>query len=171
MEEFIVGWISRAHGLEGELFVRPETDSPAELFVPGRILRVQKVRPGLSAQLTVTAARPHGSGWLMETEEVSDRSLAERYAGGCVLLPQEELPDLSANEYFLHELVGLLVVDEERGELGTVTEVYEAPSSPLLAVPIEEKEKLIPFTREVVVEVDLMRQRLRVRLPEGLLEV
>lgn len=171
MEEVIVGRIARAHGLDGSLYLKPETDSPEALFVPGRVLKVQDPRPGCSPVLTVTEARPHGAGWLLRTEELEDRVAAEACAGHLISLPREELPELAPEEFFLHDLIGLRVVAEPRGELGQVTGVYDVPGGPLLSVSVGGKERLIPFRRETVVEVDLSGRELHVRLPEGLLEV
>lgn len=170
MERIVVARILRAHGLAGGLYLRVETDSPGEVLAEGRVLGVRDARPGLPASLTVAASRPHGRGWLLEVEEIPDRTFAEHYAGSYLTLPREELPALGADEYFIHDLLGLEVLDEERGSLGAVFRVYEAPGGPLLAVRVEGRERLIPFRRETVRGVELSGGKLRVRLPSGLLE-
>lgn len=171
MERIVVAKIVRAHGLEGRLLLQLETDSPLVAFAAGRALGVEGARPGLPTSLTVREARPHGRGWILRVEEVPDRTFAEQYAGAWLSLPREELPAPAEDEYFLHELIGLQVVDEALGALGPVDEVYDVPGGPLLAVYVEGRERLFPFRREMVTEVDLAAGRLRTRLPAGLLEV
>lgn len=167
----VVGRVVRPHGVKGALLVRSETDHPSELFVPGRALGVREPPPGAPSALTLREARPHGSGWLLETGELTDRTMAERYAGRYLTLPREELRELAEEEYFLHDLVGLTVVTTEGRALGEVGRVYETPAAPTLAVSFAGRERLIPFRREVVVAVDLAAGRLVVELPEGLLDI
>lgn len=167
----VVGRIARAHGLGGELFLQVETDHAEEVFAPGRELEVEDPRPGLPGRLTVTRARPQPRGWLLGVEEVLDRTMAEQYAGRYVTLAREELRDLAEDEYFLHDLLGLRVEDEEGRPLGSVDEVYEAPAGPILGVIAGRRERLVPFRREIVLEVDLEAGRVRVRPPPGLLEL
>lgn len=171
MERIVVARVTRAHGLGGALLVRPETDHAVEVFAPGRRLELRDGPPGLPPALTVRESGPHRRGWRLVTEEIADRRRAEAYVGSLLVVPRDELRELEEGEFFLHELVGLRVVDEEEGDLGEVRDVYEAPATPLLSVRIAGKEKLIPFHGETVVEVDLAGGELRVRLPEGLLEV
>lgn len=151
--------------------VRPETDHAAEVFAPGRRLELEEGAPGLPRALTIRESAPHRRGWRLVTEELGDRTRAEACVGSLLAVPRDELRELAEGEFFLHELVGLRVVDEEAGELGEVGEVYEAPAAPLLGVRIRGEERLIPFHGETVIEVDLAAGVLRVRLPEGLLEI
>lgn len=176
MDGIVVARIVRAHGLQGGLLLHLETNSPEEVFRPGVSLRLLEGHPGLPprelpARLTVTEAAAHGKSWILHAEEIEDRSFAERFAGAWLALPAEELPELREGEYFLHDLLGLEVVDEELGRVGEVEEVYDVPGGPLLAVWVDGRERLLPFRREMVSEVDLDERRVRTRLPAGLLEV
>lgn len=171
MERIVVARVSRAHGLAGALHLKSETDYPEEVFAPGRSLRVETDRFGLPRSLTVVSAAPHAGGWLVHVEELEDRRMAEEYRGALLYLSREELRDPGEGEYFLHDLVGLEVVDEETGALGRVRQVYEGPAGAILGVSVEGEEKLVPFSRETVEEVDLGGGRIRVRLPAGLLEL
>lgn len=171
MERIFVARIARAHGLNGGLVLQVETDSPGLVFTPGTVLEVERARPGLPTRLTVREAHAHGRGWILRVEEVSDRTFAEQYAGAWLALPRGQLPELGEDEYFLHDLVGLEVVDEELGPIGKVEDVYDVPGGPLLAVRVEGRERLLPFRSETVAEVDLEAGTVRTRLPVGLLEV
>lgn len=153
------------------MILRLETESPEVVLAPGRGLQVEEARPGLPSRLTVREARPHGRSWILRVEEVPDRTFAEQYAGAWLTLAREELPELGEDEFFLHDLVGLEVVDEVLGPIGPVEEVYDVPGGPLLAVRVEGRERLLPFRREMVAEVDLEDGTVRTRLPAGLLEV
>ncbi len=167
----IVARVRRAHGLNGALYLQPETDYAEVLFVPGRRVTVEAAPAELPGTLTLVTAAPHGRGWLVTVEELSDRTSAEAYRGCWLTLPGTELTKPEEGEFFTHELIGLGVVDETGERLGEVTDVYDVASGPLLGVTVEGQEKLVPFRREMVDEVDLEAGVLRVRLPEGLLDV
>jgi len=170
-EPVVVARVTRPHGINGGLLLHPETDHPSELFVPGRELRLVEPPEGLPAALTITEAAPHGRGWRMLTEEIADRTAAERFRGVHLAVPHEELPELEENEYFLHDLVGLRVEEADGRELGSVRDVYDGPSGPLLAVEVEGRDRLLPFLPEFVLEVDLEAGLIRVSLPAGLLDI
>ena len=171
-EAVSVAYVKKAHALDGELFVQIETDYPDEVFVEERVFRVSGGGPiGLAGDLTLARARPHAGGWILEFEEIEDRTLAERYKGRRLSLARDELVELGEGEYFLHDLDGIEVrgADEER--LGTVRAVYPTAGRPLLAIAAGGEERLLPFVRDFVEEVDLEEGVMRVHPPQGLLEL
>ncbi|MFQ5689386.1 MAG: ribosome maturation factor RimM [Gemmatimonadota bacterium] len=170
-ERLVVATVMRAHGLEGVLQIRLETDRPEEVFQPGRTLRVESPPPGAPATLEISHSQAHGRGWLLRVREVTDRSTAERYGGHRLTVERSGLSELEPDEYFLHELIGLDILDETGRLLGRVADVYDAPANPVLALRVEDRETLIPFRREFVTEVDLRERRVVVRLLEGMLDL
>lgn len=168
----MVAKIERAHGLEGGVIVRVETDYPDETFQLERSFGVTGAGPLLNRELTLAAVQPHAGGLLLHFDELKDRTLAERYRGARLTLPREELAALGENEFLLHDLLGLEVRLESGEVVGQVRAFYEAPGTPLLAVWTEEHgEQLIPFDREVVREVDLGEGFVVIDPPGGLLEM
>ncbi|HEX8904127.1 MAG TPA: ribosome maturation factor RimM [Longimicrobiaceae bacterium] len=169
----IVGAVQKPHGIKGELFVRVETDHPDAVFAPGRVLRLGDAegRPGEDT-LTIERARPFKGGLLVKTAEFSgldERTQALR--GRSLLIAEGEAAPLAEDETFVHHLIGLRVL--AAGEaVGTVREVYEAPSGWYLGVEREgRKELLLPFVREMVTRVDPAGGVVEVEPPVGLLEL
>jgi len=168
-----VAYVKKAHALDGELFVQLETDYPEEIFVRERVFRVSGGGPiGLAGDLTLTRGRPHKGGWILEFEEIADRTLAERYKGRRLTVAREELVELGEGEYFLHDLYGLDVRDEDDDrDLGRVATVHETAGRPLLVVEGEDGQAMVPMVREFVRDVDLEEGVIRIRPPAGLLEL
>lgn len=172
-EYLIVGTIRKPHGIRGELMVQVETDRPAAVFVPGRVLLRAGAdgRPG-AGSLTVERSRPFKDGVLLRVQEHPNRDQAmEELRGTVLLIPRDQAAPLDEDEVFLHELVGMRVLTAE-GEVGVVGELYDAPSGWLLGVWRERgKELLVPFVREMVRRVDREARVLEIEAPAGLLDL
>ena len=85
--------------------------------------------------------------------------------------PESLLPDLSEDQYYLHDLPGFLVVDKNKGRLGDISSVVEANQNILLVMIFEGKEVLIPLQDDIVQKVDKVSKEIHTVLPDGLLEI
>ncbi len=170
----IVGTVQKPHGVRGELFVRLETDRPGAVFAAGRILVLGDAagRP-TEARLTVERARAFKGGMLVKTVELAGRDDAlEGLRGHTLLIPRADAAVPGDDEVFYHQLLGMRVSTAAEGELGTVAEVYDAPSGPLLSVKRRGKQELlIPFVRDTIRRLDAAEKVLELDLPAGLLEL
>ncbi|MBB4639294.1 ribosome maturation factor RimM [Longimicrobium terrae] len=171
----IVGTVQKPHGIKGELFVRLDTDRPGAAFAPGRVLRLGTAdgNPLESGVLTIERARPFKGGMLVKALEFTGRSPAQdEIRGRALLVPRGEAQALEEGEVFYHQLLGMRVMTEAEGEVGVVTDLYEAPSGPLLAVRRAERgELLIPFVQQMIRRIDAAEGVLELDLPAGLLEL
>ncbi|HSU15037.1 ribosome maturation factor RimM [Longimicrobium sp.] len=169
----IVGGVQKPHGIKGELFVRVETDHPAAVFAPGRVLRLGDANGNpVEGSLTIERARPFKGGLLVKTAELSGRDeRLDALRGRSLLIPAGDAAPLAEDETFVHQLIGLRVL--AAGEpVGVVREVYDAPGGWYLGVEREgKKELLLPFVREMVTRVDPAEGVVEVDPPAGLLEL
>lgn len=172
--------VRRPHGVRGELAVEVMTDEPDAILAPGS--RVFQGTPDGALwldprtrqprELHVTGLRPVKDGWLVTLAEITDRTEAERWNGRHLLVPVDELAEPDEGEVFAHELVGMALLDADTGApLGEVVEFYEVPQGLLLEFRTAGGALAsVPFVDEFVHEVDREGRRIRVRLPDGLLE-
>lgn len=174
----IVGAVQKPHGIKGEVFVRVETDHPTDVFATGRVVRLADAdgRP-IDRSLTVERARPFKGGLLLKAVEIGPRdphgreSDVDALRGLTLVIPRGEARPLDEDEVFLHQLVGMTVAADE-GTVGTVRELYDAPSGFLLAVDRPGKgELLIPFVKAMVRRIDVEARVLELEAPPGLLEL
>jgi 16S rRNA processing protein RimM len=171
----VVGYLSRAHGIHGELFVWPLTDHPEGTFAPGVVLllgdgEARAPDPSLPP-LRVISSRPFRDGHLVFFGGIESRSEAEVLRGRYLLRGMEEVEPLAEGELFYHQLLGSEVRTVDGVVLGQVVEVYELTPSDLLEVRGDGKTYMIPFRKEIVVELDREGRRLVVDPPDGLLEL
>jgi 16S rRNA processing protein RimM len=173
-EYLIVGTVQKPHGIKGELFVRLETDRPDAVFAPGRVLVLGDAKGRRSdAVLTIERARAFKGGMLVKVAEHTGRTPEmEALRGRTLLIERGEAAAPAEDEVFYHDLLGMRVVTEAEGDIGTVAEVYDAPSGPLLSVTREGgKELLIPFVRETIRRLDAAEKVLELEVPPGLLDL
>jgi 16S rRNA processing protein RimM len=149
----VVGYVSRAHGIHGELAIRPfDAGSDALDDVERLILRSPE---GTEREFTVVGARPASKEVLVTLDSVEGRSAAEALRGSTVLVYREDLSPPAEGEYFQGDLVGLRAVSPEGKALGKVEEVWNAGPVPTLVIRGEGGELLIPFADEFVPQLDL----------------
>ena len=165
----IVARIARAHGIEGRLLLDAETDYADTVFQPRKRLLVIGGSSPLTV-VTVAHAQVHGKRWLMVTDEIKDRTSADKMRGASFGVLREELPNLGDDGYLLHDLIGMVVVEDEEA-IGTILEVYDLPAGPMLGVDIEGREHLIPFEEGIVDHVGVEQGMVHVSLPAGLLDI
>jgi 16S rRNA processing protein RimM len=158
-----IGRVVAPHGRRGTLRVRAAGSGNhlregVEPFVAGRRRRISQVR-----------RTP--KGFLVDLEDVGDRSEAANLRGEGLVLDRRELDAPEEDEFYVDDLVGLTAVGESGEVLGTVEETFETPAHEVLVVREEENEdapaRYVPFTSEHVPDVDLAASRVTVRPPEG----
>lgn len=163
-----VGVIARAVGLKGDVLVRPLTDRRE------RFLDLTRIYAGPSeagaSEIGVRAASLHQRGVRLSLEGIDDRTRAEAAAGTLLFVPDDERIRLPAGSYFVDDLVGLRVVDQEGRTVGVLKEVLRMPAHDVYVVEREGREAMIPAVKEFVEGIDPAGGVLRVRLIEGMLE-
>lgn len=170
----IVGRVRKAHGIRGELLVEPITDAPDAVFVSGRRLFAGTATGDPSPdgqELHITAVRQHMESVRLTITEVRDRSAAELWRGRFLLAPQDELPPPADDEVYLHELPGMQVVHVDGRALGEVVDTYDLPQGMMLDVrPVNGGPTyFVPWSDEILVNVDETLRVITVNPPEGLL--
>ena len=172
----VVGHLNRPHGTKGEIFVWPLTDHPESTYAPGVVLYMGSGESGEPdpdmPPLRVEEARPFRKGYLVRFGGMDDRTMAERFQGQYLLRSLEDLEPPADDELFYHELLGMTVRLEDGTRVGVVREVFELRPADLLEVTRDDGRPLmIPFVRDILVEVDLDEGVLVIDPPDGLLDL
>ncbi len=149
----VVGHIRKAHGLKGEVVVRLSTNRSERLEAGAVLSTVDK-------DLTVLSSRPKDADHLVFFDGVSTREDAELLRG--TELRAEFLDD--PDELWVHELIGVSVVDQSGVDRGAVVEVQANPASDLLVL---ESGALVPIAFVVEATPDVIN----VEVPDGLFEL
>jgi 16S rRNA processing protein RimM len=81
------------------------------------------------------------------------------------------LEPLGDGEFFLHQLLGMKVQTSIGTVVGEVTEVYELDPNDILCVQGHEGEIMIPFSKEIVLQVNADEKYIVIDPPDGLLDL
>ena len=127
---------------------------------------------GERRELTVEDLWPHKSFLILKFEGVETISDAEALVRAELQVPRSERAELEPGWTYLSDLIGCRVFDGE-SEVGPIEDVqFGAGEAPLLVVKgAAELLYEIPFAEAYLEKVDLEHKQVRMRLPEGLLDV
>jgi 16S rRNA processing protein RimM len=131
---------------------------------PQAILNYKRWRVRLSSgwrQLEVKEGRTHGKGLVVRLAGYVDRGQAAALVGADVAFALAELPALEPGEYYWAELEGREVVNLQGVVLGKVSHLFETGANDVMVV-VGERERLIPFIRDVIRRIDLGAGRITV---------
>jgi 16S rRNA processing protein RimM len=170
MSRIAVGVIRKPHGIRGEASVESWTGS-LDRF--GELKRVTLVAPDESSTraATIESSRAHLGRALVRFAEITTPEEIATLRDWTIEIEEHEARPLEENEYFLHDLVGLTLVDGEGRERGRVVGTEEGAGGVLLNVERDGRRFDVPFAAEICTHVDLAQKRMVVNLPEGLDEI
>jgi 16S rRNA processing protein RimM len=162
--------VIKTQGRRGEVAVELHTDVPDRFRKDMRLWALAK--DGQRREVTVEDLWPHKSFLVLKFQGIETISDAEPLVGAELQLPRSERAQLEPGWTYLSDLIGCTVFDGQR-EIGKVEDVeFGAGEAPLLVVSSGAKLPYqIPFAEAYLEEVDLERRQVRMKLPEGMLEV
>jgi 16S rRNA processing protein RimM len=160
------GRVGGFRGNAGEVTVRVVSGEGS------RWVGLRSVRLSGGPVLEVESARAYGDRLVLKLRGIDDPSAADALRGAWLEAAPGEVPPLPEGTYFVERLIGLEAVDESRGSLGVVEDVLETGGVELLQIrETGGAEILVPFAEGIVTEVDVESGFVRLRAPEGLLDL
>ncbi|MEE4362588.1 MAG: ribosome maturation factor RimM [Desulfotignum sp.] len=160
----VMGKITGVHGLDGKVKVRSFAESSDIYALKSRVfLRTENK----------TDARPYviekcidrKKDILMRLSGVDTRESADDLVGKEILLDRQQLADPEDDVWYWQDLFGLKVVDQNRGDLGTIETIIPTGAHDVLVVKNNDKEVLVPMHRKFVTQVDLEKKTVTTCLP------
>jgi 16S rRNA processing protein RimM len=164
----VMGRIVAPYGIYGWLKVQPDTETLDSLFdYPEWWLgREDGLRNMPWQKFSVEAVKIHVNTLLVKLQDIDDRDAALAFKSKHVAIPREQLPEPEENEYYWSDLIGLEVKNQQQVDFGTVVDVFETGANDVLVVK-GDRERLIPFIDQVVLEVDLAAKTMLVDWDEN----
>lgn len=160
------GKITGTHGLKGEVRVQPWADSPEFLAEFDELYLDKGAR-----KIEIKAARVHKNMLIMKIKGVDTIDDAEKLRNKVLYMDRDDV-ELEEGAYFIQDLIGLNVLDDETGEkIGVLADVSETGANDVYHVKTDEgKEYLIPVIPDVVKDISLEEGTIRVFKMKGLFD-
>jgi len=165
--------VIKTQGRQGEVAADLCTDFP-ERFAERK--QVCALAPdGTRRTLEIASHWGHKGRVVLKFCGVDSISDAETLVGSEIQIPREQRAELEPGSAYVSDLVGCVVVATESGaerDIGVIADVqFGAGEAPLLTIRRGREEHLVPFALEFLESVDVEHKRVRMKLPEGMLEV
>ncbi len=161
---FKVGYISKTHGLKGEvtaIFDQDfELDEVTSLFLEFN---------GSLVPYFLEDFSDRGDKSFLKFESIDSIKEADLLKGRSVFLPKTIRPKLKRGQFYDDEVVGFSVIDETMGDLGTVTEVQSTGLNRLLVIIHNQREILVPIDSPFIKRLNKTKRQILLALPEGFL--
>lgn len=167
-EYYYLGHITKPFGIKGQLCCYFDTDEPekyANLDAVFIDLDDEKL-PYLIEDIQYRGANTFVIKFAdVDEDEAKGLVKAELY------LPLSELPPLTGNKFYFHEVIGFKVIDEEKGAVGTCQDFIDISHHPIMQIDHDGVEVLIPAIDEIFKKVDRENKTIYIQAPEGLIDV
>ena len=156
----IMGRIVAPYGVFGWLKVLPET----EIFDGLLDYKSWFIGKGdVWREYSIAESKIHNDVLAVKLKSIDDRDAALTCKGKQVAVRRESLPKAGENEYYWSDLIGLNVKNQQEIDFGLITDVFATGANDVIEIngdkspvrQIAERERLIPFTPQVIITVDL----------------
>lgn len=105
---------------------------------------------------------------IVKLRGIDDPHAVTGLRGTLLAVPEGDLRPLDADQYYVHDLIGLAARTPAGVALGAIVDVIVTGASHVLVIQGEQGELLLPFIADVVRAVDLGAGQITVELLEGL---
>lgn len=168
MEDYIlVGAIIKAHGLKGEVKLKPLTQFIEERFSKKHVLYVKENDQYIP--LTIHSLRRQLELLLVVFEGYTSIEDIESLLKKEIYIAKSNLHKLQEDEVYYRDLMGCQVTTEAGEYLGEVVDLIETGANVVMRVKQEEKEMLIPYVKAFVIDVDCDSKKIIIKPIAGLL--
>ena len=159
--KILLAQIGAPHGIKGEVRVKPFGE-PEMLDQYGKL----ETRDG--KKFKIKRMRPQKNMMVVKFEGVNTREEAEALNRVELYIDRAKLPELEdEDEFYIEDLIGMDVQDENGETIGTVLTVSNFGAGDMIEVKPTNSSSThyLPFTKEVVPEIDFENGSLKVVPP------
>ena len=168
MEDLLqIGVITKTHGVHGEVKVFPMTDD---------VTRFKKLKDavidagGENVNVKCTGAKYFKQFVILKFEGFDTIEQIEKYCGKGLFVTRSNAVSLKKDEYFICDLIGLKVIDENEDEIGRITDVIQTGANDVYEIELtDQRTLLLPAIKECVLKVDLDGGNMKIHILEGLI--
>lgn len=155
-ERLAIGKITKPHGIKGEVKIQPMTDD---------VKRFKKLKTVFidDVEVKVESCKIQPDRAILKLEIINTPEEAVKYKEKILYIDRKNAVSLEEDEYFVADLIGCVVEDENGAELGDVIEVISTGSNDVYWVKNNKEEILIPALKDIVISVDVKENKIVIK--------
>ena len=167
MNDFLeIGQIVNSYGIKGFFKVVPFTDDITR-FDDLETIYIEKNKK-LEKKI-IEEVKYHKSLVLLKIKGIDDINDTEQYKNCILKIERKDAVELPEDTYFITDLIGIEVYDEDEKLLGNLIDIFPTGSNDVYVVKDElGKQILLPAIGEVIKKVDVANKKMIVKLIPGL---
>ena len=164
MKYVLIGKIVNTHGIKGEIRILSDFKYKDRVFVPDMKIYIGKDKK----EEVIKTYRHHKIFEMITMNNYNDINEVLKYKGDYVFINKEDLI-LKENEYLNEDLINLEVYIDDK-YIGTIKKIEKYSKNELFRVKNNEKDYLIPYNFDIILNVDLKKKRIDVKNIPGLID-
>ena len=165
-DRFQVGVITSTHGIKGEVKVFPTTDN-VKRFKKNMEIILDTGQENIN--LTVESVKFFKQFVILKFKGIDNINDIEKYKTKSLYVTRENAVRLRKDEYFIADLLGVDVWEDNGDKLGILKDVIETGANDVYVITLEDgKELLIPAIKECILDVDVENRKMTVHVMDGL---
>jgi 16S rRNA processing protein RimM len=161
----IIAYSSSSHGIKGEFSVKLINDESVTLK-PGQKIYIKKKNSEQFIEKEILSIK-YGNKVIMRINGIDTKTDSDSMVPFEIFIDKKNLPELDEEEFYLFDLIGLEVVNDETSEVvGTVKDFYDSPAHTIIQVETKTRQLIdIIFNDNFIKEVNLETGCMRVVVP------
>lgn len=169
MEDLLqVGAITSTHGVRGEVKVFSTTDD-AKRF--SKLKEVEMETKEGTTTLHIKGVKYFKQFVILKFAEFDSLNDVEAIKGRKLFVTRKNAVKLQKDEFFIADLIGLKVVDEQKGLEGIVNDVLQTGANDVYDITLDDgRDLLLPAIKDCVLHVDMENGIIKIHILEGLLD-
>ena len=168
-DSIYIGQIAKLHGYKGGVSLFLDVTHPEEYMdMESFFIEID----GILTPFFVESFKLKNKGFAaVKFQGVDSEQKARSLLKKKVFIPETELRELDESNFYDHEVIGYEVEDVVKGEIGNIAAIADLKQNPLLIIEFKDKEILLPIFEGLIVKVDRKLKRLKVKAPDGLIDL
>jgi 16S rRNA processing protein RimM len=150
----LIGRVAGAFGVRGELKVELRTDFPERFNrLPCIYLGRERTR------FQVERSRTHQGRPLLKLVGVDTPEKIDGLRGEDIFVPRSEAVPLPEGQYFLDDLIGMVVESADGERIGTISDVLRTGANDVYVVNEGRNAVLVPAIKDAILSLDVDARR------------
>lgn len=165
MEDFFsIGQIINTHGVRGELKIYPLTDDINRFDDLDSVYVDNEIKK-------VISVKKQPNKLILKLEGIDTLDEAVKYKNKYIKVLREDAVELKEGQYFIKDIIGCNVFDENDKDLGEVYDVISTKNNDVYCIRKEgQQDILVPALKDIVLKIEIENKKIVIKAVEEWLE-